>query len=135
MQTFLPHRSFEASASSLDPKRLGKQRLEARWLYDALMNNSVRANHPCAKMWKGYERSLLIYGDSMILEWIKRGYKNTMELSGAGATAPEPPWLGNERYHAAIRGVLLHKNPEYYSAQGWTDTPLEKFPWQEFINV
>ena len=84
MQTFLPYPSFRKSASVLDYRRLGKQRVEAKQIYDILTadwRNPKKgwANHPAVLMWKGYEEELKLYRVIMIEEWIRRGYKNTME--------------------------------------------------------
>lgn len=59
MQTFLPYQSFSDSASALDRQRLGKQRVEAWQILQALTGASRGwAHHPAAKMWRGFERAL-----------------------------------------------------------------------------
>lgn len=42
MQTFLPYISFEESAACLDYRRLGKQRLEAKQLLNAIQPDYKR---------------------------------------------------------------------------------------------
>ena len=43
MQTFLPHRSFSKSAETLDYRRLGKQRVEAKQILEAIRKGGVIA--------------------------------------------------------------------------------------------
>ena len=55
MQTFLPYKSFRNSFESLDYKRLGKQRVEARQVLNILRDKTQTKgwrNHPITKMWK-----------------------------------------------------------------------------------
>jgi len=87
MQTFLPYVDFYKSLSCLDNKRLGKQRVEARQIYNIITGNTSHwknpkawANHPAVLMWKGYSHALALYHDTAILVWESRGNNNTMEL-------------------------------------------------------
>ena len=61
VNTFLPYSSFKKSVKSLDNKRLGKQRVEAKQILTALSNGGSWSNHPAALMWKGYEECLKLY--------------------------------------------------------------------------
>lgn len=89
MQTFLPFESFTRSACVLDNKRLNKQRIEARQIYEIISKIAFTdekkiawRNHPAVLMWTGiYNRFrwLGIYHDIMILEWKRRGFENKME--------------------------------------------------------
>ena len=82
MQTFLPYSSFIRSARTLDYKRLGKQRVEAKQILNALdpdYNGKGWVTHPATQMWAGYEDALKLYANEMITEWKKRGYNNTMQ--------------------------------------------------------
>lgn len=116
MQTFLPYADFEQTARVLHYKHLGKQRVEARQVHKTLMTGDGWRHHPCVKMWKGCEEALLFYSDTMIKEWVRRGYKNTMKLLFTGD--PEkmrlPRWLGDESFHRAHRSNLVRKRPDYY---------------------
>lgn len=113
MQTFLPYPSFIESARALDYRRLGKQRVEAKQILNALDNGGGWKNHPAVKMWKGYEDALKWYANFMIIEWIARGYNNNMKLYEVDN--PElPPWVGLEAFHNSHKGMLYHKDPEYY---------------------
>ena len=56
MQTFLPDKSFVNSSRILDYRRLGKQRVEARQIYNILIGNTKSnawRNHPAVLMWRG----------------------------------------------------------------------------------
>ena len=129
MQTFLPYKDFTLSAQCLDYRRLGKQRVEALQIFNALTGASTKdgreykgwINHPATKMWEGYEEALLLYKNKMIEEWILRGYNNTMEMYGISENVEMPHWLGDERLHASHRSNLLRKDFEFYSKYGWRE--------------
>jgi hypothetical protein len=136
MQTFLPYPDFQKSAQCLDMKRLGKQRVETLQLLNALCDNGGWANHPCAKMWRGYEESLIHYGLAICTEWISRGYKDTCygKIERHLGVKPRdyrrfPYWFGDEAFHASHRSNLLRKKPEYYSRFGWTELPTLEYVW------
>ncbi|KXA95115.1 hypothetical protein AKJ65_02540 [candidate division MSBL1 archaeon SCGC-AAA259E19] len=119
MQTFLPYPSFQKSAEVLDFRRLGKQRSEALIILRAIKIGNDWSNHPATKMWEGYERALKLYHDTVIKEWIKRGYENNMDLFNVKTSVDYPPWLGDERLHDSHKSNLLRKNPDYYSQFNW----------------
>jgi hypothetical protein len=135
LQTFLPYANFAYSASLLDTRRLGKQRVEGRQIQNALQNGGGWANHPATKMWAGHVESLMLYTDCCIREWIDRGYENTMTLMIVDLSAPfvskikPPKWLGDEAFHASHRSALLAKDPEFYGQYGWTDEPKIDYVW------
>lgn len=121
MQTFLPFSSFRESASVLDRQRLGKQRVEVFQILKALNGESKGwTNHPCTNMWRGYEKSLVLYGTSITREWKSRGYKDSMELRIGeyfykfDQEMARPPWLGDEDFHRSHQSNLIRKNPEHY---------------------
>lgn len=129
MQTFLPYASFELSAAALDWKRLGKQRVEAKQILNALSGKSQGwVNHPATRMWRGYEPALRAYLRTCILEWISRGYQNTMELPPLEPYAV-PPWFGDPAFHASHRSNLLRKDFEYYSKHGWQEPADLPYVW------
>ena len=67
-------------------------------------------------MWKGYEEELKLYRVIMIEEWIRRGYKNTMERPMVWTShCISPPWLGNYDFHIAHQSNLLRKDYNYYA--------------------
>lgn len=122
MQTFFPLPSIVDSVKTLDWRRLGKQRVEAMQILN-ILNGTQKTNgwinHPAVKMWKGYELALGAYKDACILEWIARGYNNTMQLSLT--TGKMPPWLGDEKFHSSHRSNLLRKDQKWYSQFGWSE--------------
>lgn len=130
MQTFLPLPSFRPSVSVLDTKRLGKQRVECVQILNALEGRSRGwVNHPATRMWRGYERALRQYLRACILEWVSRGYQNTIPLPERDDCCPMPPWLGNPEFHASHRSNLLRKDPAYYGAAGWTEPHDLPYVW------
>ena len=107
MQTFMPYDSFILSASCLDNRRLGKQRVECKQIYQALLQGPLVMydvvlsmqvfgmpitesnarykqrktawyNHPATQMWKGYEYNLVQYSLCICDVWIHRGFKDTL---------------------------------------------------------
>jgi hypothetical protein len=122
MQTFLPSQNFSTSAQILDYRRLGKQRVEAYQLWLGQW-----PNHPAAKMWFGYREALALYTNTIIEEWIGRGYKNNMDLLPVGEVV-YPPWLGSD-IHATHRSNLLRKDPEYYSQFNWVELDDMEYIW------
>lgn len=145
MQTFLPLKSFAASACVLDYRRLGKQRIECKQLLSTLhheitsdgslvVSPSSKAgwvNHPAAKMWCGYEQALALYYQNVVAEWIRRGYNNTMPLLNTESLGDPtyPPWFGDEAFHASHRSNLLRKDPDWYGQFGWTEPSDLPYVW------
>lgn len=130
MQTFLPYESFEKSAECLDYKRLGKQRVEAFQILNALAGlYKGWVNHPATKMWRGYENALCLYHNVMIDEWVKRGYKNSMQHKPVSPGVEMPWWLGDESIHSSHRSRLLTKDLEYYSQFEWKELPGQPYVW------
>jgi hypothetical protein len=137
MQTFLPYKDFTLSAQCLDYRRLGKQRVEALQIFNALTGVPTKTgreykgwkNHPAVTMWKNYEEALLLYKNKMIEEWILRGYNNTMEMVGVSDNVEMPHWLGNEKLHASHRSNLLRKDFKFYSSYGWTESDNLEYYW------
>lgn len=130
MQTFLPYSDFQETALVLDRRRLGKQRVEAQQILDALEGRKQGwANHPAALMWRGYEAALRLYRNAMIREWVARGYVNNMQITRSGGRVRMPPWLGDQSFHAAHRSNLLRKEPEFYGQFGWREGPDLPYVW------
>jgi hypothetical protein len=140
MQTFLPYADFERAARALDPRRLGKQRVEVIQIVRALTRSGYGwANHPAVLMWKGHEEALGRYGLTCCQVWTERGFADTCaatirsDLEAAGVTRLRsqdalaaagalPGWLGDEEFHAGHRSALLRKDPAFY-AEIFPDTP------------
>ncbi|MFD9287681.1 MSMEG_6728 family protein [Streptomyces sp. NPDC060030] len=133
MQTFLPYAAFVTSAAALDPRRLGKQRVEAIQVLRGLTVPGYGwRHHPAVRMWTGYEEALVRYGLDVCAVWTTGGRADTCattlraDLAGSlGRTAVRsaaelaaagelPPWLGDEALHESHRSALVRKDPDYY---------------------
>lgn len=136
MQTFLPYPDFLESARVLDRQRLGKQRVEALQIMNALSNGGGWLNHPAVKMWDGHVGRLSIYAAAMCIEWMRRGYLDNVHrdiLNYAMHADTEsfinPRWMGDERFHSSHRAALLRKDPEWYDQFGWQEEPIVNYWW------
>lgn len=130
MQTFLPFESYAQSASVLDNRRLGKQRVETMQIMLALVEGKGWVNHPATKMWKGFEFSLLYYQFAMCWEWhFVRGFADSClqktghifwdspqysSYVGDDEVAIKPWWIGIPEFHLSHRSNLVRKDPEHY---------------------
>lgn len=117
MQTFLPYPDFVKSLECLDYKRLGKQRVEAGQILDALTikKSSHWKYHPAVKMWNGYFDALASYHDCAIRIWIARGYNNTMGFRSYPASkVTMPEWIGNSEFHLSHQSNLVRKDAVHY---------------------
>jgi hypothetical protein len=147
MQTFLPLESFTETATILDMRRLGKQRVEGFQVLEALAGVESRwIHHPAVVMWKGCEFLLSRYIYTMCAEWRQRGYQDgievrTMELMEdalrADVLTPEasmgrPWWLGAEGFHLSHRSNLLKKDPAYYRKYWPNDPDCLGYVWPEW---
>jgi hypothetical protein len=129
MQTFLPYPDFERSAQVLDYRRLGKQRVEARQILNALAGRTKGwINHPAVRMWRGHETALKAYYNAMVEEWIRRGYNNSMIIETVNAEWNPPTWL-DETFCASHRSNLLRKDPEFYGRLGWREPDDLPYLW------
>jgi hypothetical protein len=135
MQTFLPYADFNLTASVLDYRRLGKQRVEVLQIARTLLSMSHGwVNHPAVKQWYGYELLLIEYGQTMCREWKNRGYVDNLwerlesMKPGLKQTA-YPWWLGHEQYHASHRSNLLRKNFLFYQKYCWQEPPNIAYYW------
>jgi hypothetical protein len=134
MQTFLPFADFEASAHALDPRRLGKQRVECIQIVRGLtVPDYAWRHHPAVKMWRGHLEALGCYAFVVCDVWTGTGRKDTCrdtiaaDLATAGvehvrsqrelqAAGLLPSWLGDEAFHLPHRSSLVRKDPEHYAA-------------------
>ena len=120
MQTFMPYLSFDTTAKCLDVQRLGKQRVEAWQIYQALTHPDYGwQNHPAVKMWRGHDVFLLRYGKIICMEWIRRGYNDTLlpkfETALGDRPYPEfPGWFGDPKFHQSHQSNLCRKAPWHY---------------------
>lgn len=90
------------------------------------------SHHPAVLMWTGHLAALGDYQRAICAEWTGRGYRDTCAdktaflLAATGQADDEPAlpgWLGDSRFHAAHRGTLLAKDPDWYGRLGWDDVP------------
>ena len=133
MQTFLPYADFAATARVLDPRRLGKQRVEALQVLRGLTVPGYGwRHHPAVRMWTGYEEALVRYGLEICDRWCSLGHRDTCAaslasglLDATGVQQPRsqgtladagalPPWLGDPKLHLSHRSALIRKDPEFY---------------------
>jgi hypothetical protein len=147
MQSFLPYPGFAESAAVLDPRRLGKQRVEALQILRGLTVEGYGwRHHPAVKMWAGYEEALVRYGLEICRAWTKLGRADTCELTLRRDLAHScsvrrvrtqveldksddlPPWLGDNALHASHRSALLRKDPAYYGGL-FNDPPDLPYVW------
>ncbi|GAB2642670.1 MSMEG_6728 family protein [Kribbella swartbergensis] len=134
VQTFLPMQDFAETAGVLDPRRLGKQRVETLQILRGLIVPGYGwRHHPAVKMWAGYEEALVRYGLEICSVWVASGRSDTCEttmvteLTGAcgikypraqaelARTGDLPPWLGDAAFHRSHRSALVRKDPAHYS--------------------
>jgi len=133
VQTFLPYADFAATAHSLDPRRLGKQRVEAIQVLRAVTVPGYGwRRHPAALMWAGYEEALVRYGLEICRRWRELGHDDTCagtlladldaatgvrsprDQEGLAAAGELPPWLGDHAVHLSHRSALVRKDPGFY---------------------
>lgn len=128
MQTFLPFPDDRASATVLDDRRLGKQRVEVLQVLRALtfVDYGWR-NHPAVRMWRGFVPALVAYGVAVCDEWTARGRADAVKeglLAFTGGREPDrarlreggqlPPWFGCDAVHQSHRSALVRKDPVHY---------------------
>jgi len=139
VQTFLPYRDFAATAAVLDPRRLGRQRVEALQVLRAMTRPGYGwRHHPVVRMWSGYAEALVRYGLEVCAAWRATGRADTVaatlraEFGGEVRGQPElaaagelPPWLGWEPLHRSHRSALLRKDPRWYRPRFGDDLPAD----------
>lgn len=128
VQTFLPDPDFVSSATLLDDRRLGKQRVETFQILRALTWPTYGwKNHPAVAMWRGFVPALVRYGLDSCDVWLARGRADATRrqlLAWTGGAEPQwdalvdagqlPPWLGREELHQSHRSALVRKDPGTY---------------------
>lgn len=121
----MPYAHYIDVAGVLDPRRLGKQRVEAKQIAMTILD-STRGwqKHPAVNMWRGHVGSLCYYGLEMCNEWIRRGYVDNQaawfkdhlaqiqEVDSAACLVPR--WLLQADVIISHRSNLIRKLPEYY---------------------
>ncbi len=118
VNTFLPYADYKNCAKVLDNKRLGKQRVEAKQIINIIENyDKVKAwkNHPAVLMWFDNVKSLKTYYNIMVLEWIRRGFNNTMPIYKIVGKYKDPWFIGNKSFHLSHQASLIRKNKSHYA--------------------
>lgn len=125
----MPIDNFHENAKILDNKRLGKQRIEAAQILATLgvaiekINGEpykpTHKNHPCVHMWQNFEEALKQYYNSILDEWVLRGYKNNMKFLKVSNDVEFPLFFGSKKFHDSHKSNLLRKNYDYYSKFNW----------------
>lgn len=117
VNTFLVSIDLEENARMLDNQRLGKQRVEAMQIINVLEKGGKGwSNHKCTVMWRGYVDCLKHYTNTIIREWERRGYKNTMETYEVPPYFEKPWWLavGWKPLLFSHQAMLIRKQPSHY---------------------
>lgn len=96
-------------------------------------------NHPCKKMWTGFEGLFRDYQYWVTTEWVSRGFKDTCwekfncvwnHAYEEDETEGLPWWYDDDKFHEMYQSLLIRKNPDYYRPL-FPDTPDDiefKFP-------
>ncbi len=116
VNTFIPYSDFKKCARVLDNKRLGKQRVEAKQILNILTGMTHKTgwiNHPVVKMWDGHTKALMLYYNTIVEEWIRRGFVNNMKLYGIRGHIAIPWFIGNKSVHMSHQANLIRKNNSY----------------------
>jgi hypothetical protein len=134
MQTFLVYPEFQKAVQCLDSQRLGKQRVEAKQIRNALDYGGGWDGHPAVNMWRGYGNALDYYYNCCLDEFIRRGYRNFMPYAQVNLPVCLPPWVGNSQFHASHRSNLLRKFYHWYRRFGWRESNDLPYVWPELLD-
>ena len=109
------HPRARAVAECIAP-RLGNALQIWRILVGAAQGRGWRA-HPAIRAWEGHADALASYTNACIDEWLRRGFRNTMQRLPVGNDAPAMPWwFGFAPFHYSHRASLLRKDAAHYAA-------------------
>lgn len=126
MITFLPYSDFDKIGTTLDYRRLGRQRVEALIILRQCLAH-VNTHQPIVKMWLGHEYTLARYGHTMCFHWQRLGYKDNLsdefaKILAEASVGSLPEWLYSPLLIRSHRSNLIRKKPEYYR-RFWPVTP------------
>ena len=82
-------------------------------------------------MWQGFPNLLAWYYNAMVDEWVKRGYRNTMEIIMVPPSMTQPFWLGDKKFHDSHKSNLLRKDPVFYKKYNWNVDASLGYYWPE----
>lgn len=119
VNTFLLCEDFTESAKVLDKRRLGKQRVEARQIIDAIEGVTAGwVNHPATRSWKDHLPALKYYFNTIVTEWCNRGGQNNYALyTDLPSSIIKPEWCSNPKVHYSHYAQLCQKDKEEYSIE------------------
>ena len=128
VNTFLVHSDYALSCKALDKSRLGKQRVEAAQIIDAITalkagdSNRGWVNHPATRSWVNNLDSLKLYFNAVVNEWIARGFTNNYELyTGIDPSVEKPYWVDCSAVHYSHMAQLIQKDELYYCHDNLAD--------------
>jgi hypothetical protein len=115
VNTFVTSTCVRECARNLGWKHLGKQRVEAYQIWRVITGVTQGwKNHPAVKMWEGHQCALALYCNTMIDEWVARGYRNTMQKLPHCAHPRFPWWWGWDPLIKSHQASLNRKMPSVY---------------------
>ncbi|CAF3991426.1 unnamed protein product, partial [Rotaria sp. Silwood1] len=140
MQIFIPLLTIQEIAECLDNQRLGKQRLECLQVINIIRGTQspnaktgriAFENHPIIDMWRPYVPFLKFYFNTMVKEWINRGFQNSLTLEDVkDEEILTPSWWGLDELHASHRANLVRKLPSHYKDRfGFKEDPANGYLW------
>lgn len=140
VNTFIPYPDFNECAKVLDNKRLGKQRVEAKQILDIITGKSKGKgwkNHVAVNMWRGYENALTLYYNTIVQEWMNRGFKNNMPIIVITGKIVIPWFATNKHVNLSHQASLIRKYQAYYE-NVFGSVPKEyslyKYIWPSRLN-
>ena len=136
VNTFIPYSDFKKCAKVLDNKRLGKQRVEAMQIINILEGKSKGIgwkNHVVTRLWTGYIDALKLYHNTIVEEWIRRGFNNTMKLYKLPKNIEMPWFIYNKSIQYSHRANLIRKLKSHYYPKFGKSVPVHwikhKYIW------
>jgi hypothetical protein len=69
--------------------------------------------------------------NASIDEWVRRGFKNTMNYEDIDVPVTYPEWWGNQKFHDSHKSNLLKKDVDFYSQYRWNVDPTNPYVWMD----
>ena len=136
MLILVPLPDFSKSMRVMDYVGLKKQRVETYQILKCLEKPKAWKHHPSVQMWTGYQEALKQYYNESVMEWIRRGHPNNMQLKPVNRhKMVMPEWWGQTDIPASHRAALLASNPEWYARFGWPEAPKVDYVWPNSITT
>lgn len=115
MQTFLPYKEVFKTAKCLDPRRLNKQIIECKQIFDAIDGTGKGwFNHPIVKMYKGQSAFVQLYMTVLQLYATDERGKSK-EIGDTMAELEAGPSFITNDYCDQMKRRLYTKDPIYYA--------------------